>query len=327
MHRHLIAGALACFGSSLFGQAPDDAAVQAQGTINKIQNSAQNGLQRAQDAVDRNVPQISGSSNLGDGQNRSTLNGQNQVNGGIGSNGGAGVQGNIDMQNRVDRQSGQLNSNLSTQALGLSTLGGQQRNGILQDSTNQNGGAYQSNSDNEFQSPTIQRQGQAMQSGQSANQVLNAGSMQNNGEMQNMPMTPTWNSSQNNNMQQSWSSPAVGCVYVLRFDANGREFICMNGRPMYFDNVNSVSAQGNSGTQNQYRAGYGNYDLNNGQANSARTTNSSEVASPDRIRLGSDKQNDSKGRQNDLETQSEVDAKPDPVNPSKNSNDKTGPKS
>jgi len=234
MHRHLIAGALACFGSSLFGQAPDNTADQAQGTLNKIQNSAQNGLQRAQDALDRNVPQISGSSNLGDGQK---------------------------------------------------------------------------------------------QSGQSANQVLNAGSMQNNGAMQNMPMTPTWNSSQNNNMQQSWSSPAVGCVYVLRFDANGREFICMNGRPMYFDNVNSVSAQGNSGTQNQYRAGYGNYDLNNGQANSARTTNSSEVASPDRNRLGSDKQNDSKGRQNDLETQSEVDAKPDPVNPSKNSNDKTGPKS
>ena len=41
MHRHLIAGALACFGSSLFGQS-DSTANQAQGALNKVQNTLQN---------------------------------------------------------------------------------------------------------------------------------------------------------------------------------------------------------------------------------------------------------------------------------------------
>lgn len=166
------------------------------------------------------------------------------------------------------------------------------------------------------------------------------------------------------NMQQPWQSQNVGRVYVLRFDANGREFICVDGRPVYFDNVNSVSAQGNSGTQNQYRAGYGNYDLKNGQktqdpsrnadqtkteqqtnatgqnslgdstnsrtvdpVNSPKTTNGPEVASPERDRLRSDRQNESKGRQNEGETNLNFDAKSNTINPSKTSNDLTEPKS
>ncbi|HUP81494.1 MAG TPA: hypothetical protein VM260_23285 [Pirellula sp.] len=379
MHRHLIAGAFACLGSSLFGQTTNPAN-QVQGTLNNVQNTLQNGIQKAQDAVNRNVPQSSGSYNSSEGQNRSLLNGQNQVNGGIGSTGDAGIQSNTNLQNRLDRQPGQLNSNFSTQAQGQSTFSGQQRNGVLQDSTNQYGNAYQANGNSGFQSPAVQRQGQPMQSGQLSNQqnngsmpyngamqyngsVQNNGSMQNNGSGQNMPMTPTWNSSQNNSMQQSWSSQNAG-VHLLRFDASGREFICIGGRPVYFDNVNSVSSQGNSGTQNQHRSGYGNYNLKNGQntqnqsrqgdqlkneqqtpatdqksfsdstnsrtvdpSNSLKATNSPEVESPARDRLRSDKQNDSTRRQNDGETRSDFDAKSDVNNPSKTSNDVTEPRS
>ena len=130
MRRHLIAGAIACFGSSLLGQTSGNPANQAPGTLNQIQNTIQNGLQKAQDAVDRNVPQSSASSNSSDGQNRSLSNGQNQGDGGTGSTGDAGIQGNTNLQNRLDRQPGQLNSNFSTQVQGQSTLGGQQQNGV-----------------------------------------------------------------------------------------------------------------------------------------------------------------------------------------------------
>ena len=57
MHRHLIAGAFVCFGSSLFGQSTDSTANQTQGALNKIQNTLQNGVQTARDTLDRNVPQ------------------------------------------------------------------------------------------------------------------------------------------------------------------------------------------------------------------------------------------------------------------------------
>ena len=361
MHRHLIAGAFACFGSSLFGQAPDTTVIQAPGTPSKIENTTQNESQKTQDAVDRNAPQISGSSLSSDGQNSSSFNGQNQLNGGTGSVVDGSAQSNTNLQNRGDLQPGQLNSNPSTQVQGQSTLGGQQRNGVLQDRANQNGRVYQGNGNSGFQSPAIQSQGQATQSGQFSNQVLNSGLMQNNGSMQNTPMTSSWNSSQNNNnQQQSWSSQTANRVYVLRFDANGREFICVDGRPVYFDNVNSVTAQGNSTTQNQFRAGYGNYDLKNGQnmqnqsrngdqlkteqqnsgsgqnsfrdstnsrnvgpINPNNTTNGREAESADSARLRSEKQTESNRRQNEVETQPDSNV----IVPSNNPNDVTDPKS
>ena len=363
MRRHLIAGALACFGSSLLGQAPGNTAIQPQGTLNNVPNTVQDGLQKAQDTVDRNVPQSSASANLGDGQNRALINGENQVNQGAGSTGNAGVQSNTNLQNSLDRQPGQLNSNLSTQVQGQSTLGGQQRNGALQDGTNQYGSTYQENGNSGPNSTATQRQNQSLQSSQLSNQAPNAGALQNNGSMQNMPMTPMWNSSQNSNMQQPWSSQSANRVYMLRFDANGREFICVNGRSVYFDNVNSVSPQVSSGIQNQYRAGYGNYDLKNGQNtqdqsrqvgqprteqqnsrsgqnavgditnsqtvgpdSSSKTTNGSDVISPDRDSLSSDRQNDPKARQIDGETQSDINAKTDVVNPTKTLNDVADPK-
>ena len=333
MRRHLIAGAFACFGSSLFGQTTTNPANQIQGTLNNVQNTLQNGIQKAQDSVDRNVQQSSGASVQGDVQNRSSVNSQSQVNGTSGVTGDTGVQSNANLQNRLDRQPGQLNSNLSTQVQGQSTLGGQQRNGVNQGSTNQDGSVYQPNGNNGVQSPAIQRQGQAMQSGQSSSQVLNSG-----------------------------ASQAAGPVYMLRFDSYGREFICVDGRPVYFDNVNSMSAQGNSGTQNQYRSGYGSYDLKNDQntqnqfrkegqlntrpqtsgsvqnsssdstssrntipGNLPQTTNSPEVAAPDRER--SNAQNELQGLQKDAGNQSNFDANSDIVNPNKTINDVTDPKS
>ena len=142
MHRHLIAGALACLGSNLFGQNLDNTVNQTQGELNKVQSTLQNGIQNSRDTV---------------------------------------------------------------------------------------------------------VQGQNMQAGGSV---------------------------ASDNLQSTQSTQNSGPVYMLRYDVNGREFICVNGRPVYFDNVNSVSAQGTPGNQNQYRAGYGNYDLKNGQKNQSQQQNS-----------------------------------------------------
>lgn len=51
-------------------------------------------------------------------------------------------------------------------------------------------------------------------------------------------------------------------VYTLRYDANGREFICVNGQRVYFDQQRaSQDMLGRSGNGDErYRAGYGSYD-------------------------------------------------------------------
>ncbi len=362
MHRHLIAGAFACFGSSLFGQVTINPANQDQGALNNIQSTLQNGTQKAQDTVDRNLQQSSGASVSGDVQNRSSLSTQSQVNGASGPTGNVGIQSNTNLQNNSNRQPGQLNSNLSTQVQGQPAQGTRQRGGIVtQDQFNQYGNSFQANGINGAQS--FQTQGQPLQVGQPQNQGWNAGAGQNGGPMQYRTQSESGNSMAVENNQQPWQSQSASRVYVLRIDASGREFICVNGRPVYFDNVNSVSAQANSGTQNQYRAGYGNYDLRNGQntqnqsskadqlkteqktsgsgqnsfsdgtnsqtlnpANSTKTTNGSDVVSPDRDRLGSDKQIQAKQSQNEVKTNTDFDVKSDTINPSKTSNDLIEPK-
>ena len=79
------------------------------------------------------------------------------------------------------------------------------------------------------------------------------------------------NLAQGGNMQQPGQTQIAGAVYVLRFDASGREFICVNGSAVYFDNVNSLAGQGNQG--NQYRAGYGSYEGNKGDNSKDRPSN------------------------------------------------------
>ena len=219
MHRHLIAGALACLGSNLFGQNSDNTVNQTQGELNKVQSTLQNGIQNSRDTVDKNIQPDAGSSVLGNGTNRPTLNSQNQIGG-----------------------------------------------------STQNTNTYQANGGSGFQSSPVQ--GQRMQAGQPSNQGWNRNAIQNSGSIQNGARMQSSGSVASDNRQSSLSTQNAGPVYMLRYDVNGREFICVNGRPVYFDNVNSVSAQGNPGNQNQFRAGYGDYDWKNGQKNQSQQQNS-----------------------------------------------------
>lgn len=136
----------------------------------------------------------------------------------------------------------------------------------------------------------------------------------------------------------------IGCKSVcdtLQYVSN----ICLDGRPVYFDNVNSVSAQGNSGIQGQYRSGYGNYDLKNGK-NSQDSSRQSEQSNTQGQSSGSDqnsagvdknspsvdrsnsdsdranleKRNDSTN-QNEFDSQKKTDAKLDANNPTRISTD------
>ena len=243
MHRHFIVGVLSCFGSSLFAQSTiTPPLTQPQGALSNIQNTLQGGTQSPQGTAQGNVQQsagataagttatggttasgttASGTTASGNGPNRSSLNAQGQVITGQGLNGSTGVQGNTNLQNNSNGQSGQVNSNLSTQLQGSAASGTQQPGAAQPSPYNQQGNTLQANGSNVSQG--MQRQTQPGQ------------------------------------------SQIAGPVYVLRVDVTGREFICVNGMPIYFDKLNSLSLQGNSSGQNQYRAGYGSYDGKNGE--------------------------------------------------------------
>ncbi|XZE20350.1 hypothetical protein SH449x_000218 [Pirellulaceae bacterium SH449] len=232
MHRHLIAGAFACFGSSLFGQTTDTAN-QTTGTLNKVQSTLQDGVQKGQDSVNRTIQQSPLTPTLRDGQNQPFLDNQTQAGGSLGPTGSTRIQNNSNLQNNLNRQPGQSSLNSSTQIQGQGTLNQQLRGNRIQDPNSQNGNAYQLNGNGGFQAQSPQIQGQTTQNGQP--------------------------------LQQSWSSHNSGRVYMLRVDACGREFICVDGRPVYFDKVNSLSMQANAATQNQYRSGNGSFDSQNGR--------------------------------------------------------------
>ena len=250
MHRQFIAGALVCFGSSLFGQSVENAANQVQGTLNNVQNTLQNG----------NTQTSSGSAISGDAASRASLNAQNPLDGTPGLSGNAGVRGNANQQNNLDTQSGKLNSNLNTQVQGQATVDSQQRvNNGQQNPANAYGNTYQSPQNSGLQPQTNLRQGQTLQPGQTVNQGWSAGSGQSNGSMQNGSMQngsmgQSGGFAPGTSMQQSSYSQNAGRVYVLRFDASGREFICVDGTQVYFDNAASASTHGNANTQSQYRA-------------------------------------------------------------------------
>ena len=373
MNRHFIAGALACFGTSLFGQTTENAVRPLQGTPNSVQNTLQNAQQNIQDTVGRNTQPQTGATVSGDASTSSSLNAQNQVDGTQGLSGRVGVQGNTNLQNNnnLDPQSGKLNSNLNTQVQGQTTLDGQQRGSIgLTNQANQYGNNYQPNGNNYqpngnagFQSQSNSRQGQPMQTGQPSNQGRYLGQNQFNGSMQTGPLSQSGSFGPSNGMQQSGLSQNSGQVFMLRIDASGREFICVGGSPVYFDNVSSVSTQGNSAPQGQYQAGYGNYDSKNGQntlestrgrnpsqiqqqssgtgqnnlgdrpnsrdldpRKSTEATKVNEVASPELQRIGADNRSDSKELRNENDVQSEVDVKSDGTKPGKTSSDDTPPK-
>ncbi len=321
MHRHLIAGALACFGSSLFAQSTiTNPLNQPQGVLNNVQNTLQSGTQNA----------------------------QGQVNGGPGIGSNAAVQGNANLQNNFNGQPSQLNSNLSTQVQGQGTAGALQA-GTVQQAYNQQGNAFQANGINGSQG--FQRQGQPMQPWQTQSQGPNAIAGQNAGAMQNRPRTELGNALSGDNMQQMGQSQNAGPVYLLRFDASGREFICVNGRSIYFDNVNSVSAQGIAGNQSQYRAGYGSYDGNNADSSKSRSSNANQPIAPptpgaiQNATGGTTSSNSvdaasslktsngvdassttTQANQNVNETKPNLDAKPDVAKPADALNDRIAPK-
>lgn len=363
MNRHFIAGALACFGSSLFGQTVENAARQIQGTPNSAQNTLQNAQQNVQDTVGKNAQSQTGATVSGDASTRPSLNTKNQVDGSQGLSGGAGVQSNTNLQNNLDAQTGKLNSNLNTQVQGQTTLDGQQRgSNVQQNQANQYGNNYQPNGNGQFQSQVNPRQGSTMQSGQTSNQGRYLGPNQFNGSMQNAPSNQSGNFVPSNGMQQSWASQSAGQVYMLRFDASGREFICIGGTPVYFDNVSSASTQSNPTTQGQYQAGYGNYDSKSGQNSqdssrgrnpsqmqqqssgtnqnalndrrnsqdldpnrSTEATRDNENNSPDRQGRGADNGRDFNGTRNENDSQSGADVKSNVTKPDENSS-KPAPK-
>ncbi len=265
MHRHLIAGALACFGSSSFGQTPDNTTNQTTGALNKVQSTLQDGVQKAQDSVNRTFQQSPVTPALRDGQNQPFLNSQTQADGSLSPTGNARVQNNSNLQNNLNRQLGQSSLNSSSQIQGQGTITQQPTVNRIQDPNNQNGNTYQLNGNSGFQSQSPQIQGQTTQNGQQLYQGLNGGPIQNNGSDRNGNAMQAGAPSYATNGQQSWSSQNSGRVYMLRVDACGREFICVDGRPVYFDNVNSLSTPANAATQNQYRSGYGSYDSLNGR--------------------------------------------------------------
>lgn len=78
--------------------------------------------------------------------------------------------------------------------------------------------------------------------------------------------------------------PSAGPVYLLQHESSGREFICVNGRRVYFDQPAVSQAdrtnplEPNTGAiQNQRTAGYGSYD----QAPGLRQQQPAPVAAPE----------------------------------------------
>jgi hypothetical protein len=93
--------------------------------------------------------------------------------------------------------------------------------------------------------------------------------------------------SQNGVRNQWQAQPHSGRVYVMRYDASGREYICVNGRPVYFDNqgMNSSQSQSNAMRVNErYSSGYGSYEAQNGQ--SFQLQNSNEALNTNRGSAG-----------------------------------------
>lgn len=58
----------------------------------------------------------------------------------------------------------------------------------------------------------------------------------------------------------------TGRTYRLRYDGNGREFICVNGQRIYFDGPNSNSQARDTDHSQRYQAAYGSYDQDDVQS-------------------------------------------------------------
>ena len=250
MRRKLFASsllsALACLGNQGFSQVVSPQSRVGQ-VIDNTRNAVGNSLQQGAD-------QIRGTTNTNSQANAQTnadLSGQSiqsqstaQLQGNVGSSGvntqaGQSVQAGLNGQTRINQQNaqGSLQTNAGLQNGQYGANGQTHLNGTVQ----QNG--Y-------VQGQYPQGQGTSnWQAGGNSQMAAGSSVFQNSGWM-------------SNNMQPS------GQVYMLRHDASGREFICVNGSPVYFDSPHmnqtngAMNQNGQSAgmQQNQRRAGYGSHD-------------------------------------------------------------------
>lgn len=277
MRRHFIAGAFACIGSSLFGQTITIPATQPHRALNTAQNTLQNGLQSTQNLLNRSVPQNSNNAIFDNGQNRPSLNAQgpgltqHSNNQSWQNSGRMQNQQSMQFENQMPdenmRQPPQLQNNGMAYTLRKDTNG---REFICV-----NGRSVYFDNANSLSARENTGTGIQYRAGYGNYDLQNG----QNPLLQSPPANPTEEqkstlkengknddaqSTQNQEQpmptvqpQQSYSQ-SDGRVHTLRTDANGREYICVDGRTVYFDNTSSASARSDSTLQNQSRAGYGN---------------------------------------------------------------------
>ena len=371
MRRHLIAGAFACFSSSLFGQTTTNPANQPQRLLNNAQNTLQSGLQSIQNSLNQTVPRNANNTVLDNGRNRSSLNAQGPDQTQYSNN--ESLQNSVRMQNQ---QSMQFENKISNENMRQpSPL---QNNGMAHTLRKDVNGreficvngrsVYFDNDDMSAQGNTetgIQhRAGYGnydLQNGQ--NPLLQStpanpfdeqqSTLKGNGNIDDPQSTQYQVQPMPVYQSQPSYSQSNEKVHTLRTDANGREFICVNGRPVYFDNTSSASARSNSTLQNQYRTGNGNGEPQKNQnwAPSKPTGEQSAVnqqppgsiqssvddprdsrnadttgerkpidglndQSPSVDRLDRQKQNESKENSSDSKPKTELDKGPDAIVPS-----------
>jgi hypothetical protein len=122
-------------------------------------------------------------------------------------------------------------------------------------------------------------QGQSYQNQAYQNQPFQGNQYQGNQMSQNWQQNPGMSSRGNQPMQGNWNQGqsqgqmASNQVYTMRYDSMGREFICVNGQPVYFTNTSSTQRQSNfngqrsDGMQNDNASSSGNAQTQAGQAN------------------------------------------------------------
>ena len=223
---------------SLIGQTPDNA-----------RNAVGDSLQQSTDQL-----RSSGNANIQSNaqvqpNSQSGIGGQANINGQLQQNqANAQLQGNVNGQNPQAGFNSQVGANSQAGRIN-SQVGVNGQAGV----TNQNAAnARAPQRGLSMQNQYPQNQGtQGWQNG-SQSQMAGAGNMMANGGMMAGGMQ---------------SSGPMGPVYLLQHEASGREFICVNGSRVYFDqpgtNQNTGTNQFDANTsavQEQRRAGYGNYD-------------------------------------------------------------------
>jgi hypothetical protein len=250
------------------------------------------GLDSARSAVGNTLQQ-------GADQIRGTTSGQANSQNGLNTQGGISAQGGVNAQNASNTQGG-LNSHTGVGG----QVGSNGQGGLSQPSSNGQSVNGQTNAQGSIQTNPNAQRGQLGTTGQTslsggvqqngnANSTLQGQYSQGQFPQGQFPQGqypqgqyqqgqyPQGQYQQGQQSQGQYSqgqysqgqysqgqySQGSGQVYLLRRDACGREFICVNGNPVYFDSPSMKSQDGSINqivpdVQNQRRAGYGSQDQN-----------------------------------------------------------------